>query len=109
MGKLRLTMPKKEEDIEKVVEEVYETHPEMMEEHHHHHHFEDELIIALEALVEGFNHFTSHLRTLEKRVTRIEEKIEKLTETNKLIAKLLATEKEEEKEEIIEKLKKIIQ
>jgi predicted nuclease with TOPRIM domain len=82
MAKLRMTMPKKEEDLEKVVEEVYREHPEMLEEEHHH---DDEILMVLQTLVESINHLTLHIANLDKRTAKLEEKIEKLIEKHEKI------------------------
>ena len=66
----RMTLPKKKEDIEKVVEEVQETHAHehAHEHHHHHHHTElDELLYAIDLHLEALN---QRVRVLEDRVRR---------------------------------------
>ena len=111
MGKLRLTLPKKEEDIEKVMEEVYETHPEMREEHehhHHHHHHEDELIIVLNSIVDGLNHFNTHLKNLESRMSFLEKAISYMARMNALLYKALLYGDQEDKREILKKIQDIL-
>ncbi len=52
--RMRMTLPKKKEDLEKVVEEVEETHPE--HQHHHHHEEEvEEFLAAFEYLLDSLN------------------------------------------------------
>jgi len=60
--RMRMTLPKKKEDLEKVIEEVEETHPE-----HHHHHEEDieEFLAAFEYLLDSLN---ANVKVLESTV-----------------------------------------
>jgi hypothetical protein len=60
--RMRMTLPKKREDLEKVVEEVEATHPE-----HHHHHEEDveEFLAAFEYLLDSLN---ANVKVLESTV-----------------------------------------
>ncbi len=71
MGKrMRMTLPKKEEDLQKVVEEVEETHH--AHHHHHHEHVEglDEVLHTIDVLMDVMN----------TRITDLEEKAEFLRE-----------------------------
>ncbi len=92
MPKLRLSMPKKEEDLQKVVEEVYQEHPEMLEEEHHHHH-DDEILMVLQSLIDAINHLTVHIASLDRRVEDMEKKIESLITQNNRILDAVVREK----------------
>jgi len=111
MVKLRMTMPKKEEDIEKVMEEVMETHPEMAEEHHHHHHHhhhEEELLIVLNSLVDGVNHFNTRLKSLEERVSRIEKDLSLMVQLNAIFYKAMISQDPKLREEVLKKMEDIL-
>ena len=111
MVKLRMTMPKKEEDIEKVMEEVMETHPEMAEEHHHHHHHhhhDDELIIVLNSLVDGMNHFNAHLKQIEEKVTQLEKALTFMAKMNAIVYKALLAENPAYKREALRDLESLL-
>lgn len=62
----RMTLPKKKEDLEKIVDEVAATH-EHEHHHHHHHHGGDveELITVFEILIDSLN---ANLKSLEATV-----------------------------------------
>jgi len=69
----RMTLPKKREDLEKVVQEVQESHAhghhhDHGHEHHHHHHVDiDEILYALDIQLTAL---TQRIRVLEDRVRR---------------------------------------
>ncbi len=58
-------MPKKKEDLEKIVEEVEASHPhEHGHEHHHHHHGDvDEVLTVMELLIDSLNATVKNLET----------------------------------------------
>ncbi|MEB3757538.1 MAG: hypothetical protein GSR76_01620, partial [Desulfurococcales archaeon] len=63
--KKRMTLPKKQQDIEKVVQEIEEREGG---EHHHHHHSHgdlDEIIAIVELLIDSLN---VKMKELEDRV-----------------------------------------
>ena len=79
--KMRMTLPKKEKDIEKVVEEVQELHPELAHEHEHAHvHELDELLHVIDVLMD----------TVNTRLSDLEEKTEKLRSEITDLYRLLA-------------------
>lgn len=112
MVKLRMTMPKKEEDIEKVMEEVMESHPDMMEDHHHHHHHhhhhDDELIIVLNSIVDGMNHFNTHLKSLDERVAQLEKGLTFMARINAIVYKALLQDSPSAKRKALEELEKLL-
>ncbi len=107
MGKrMRMTLPKKEEDLQKVVEEVMEQ--QAHEHHHHHHHAEglDEILHTIDVLID----------TMNTRITDVEEKVEKLREEvinlYRLFAqvvKAIASETVEEKRAALVEARKLIE
>ena len=75
-----MTLPKKKEDLEKVVEEVEETHPE----HHHHHEEEvEEFLAAFEYLLDSLN---ANVKVLESTVREHSMEIARLY---KILAKVV--------------------
>ncbi len=108
MGKrMRMTLPKKEEDLQKVVEEVME---QQAHEHHHHHHHHveglDEILHTIDVLID----------TMNTRITDVEEKVEKLREEvinlYRLFAqvvKVVASETVEEKRTALAEARKLIE
>ena len=106
MGKrkgMRMTLPKKEKDLEKVVEEVMETHPEMAHEHEHHHHHElglDELLGAIEVVLDSLS---TRLKRLEDRVKDLTEDVKTLYLLNaKLYEAYLSEDPERRKRAVAE-------
>lgn len=61
-----MTLPKKKEDLEKIMDEVMETH-EHHDHHHHHHHEEgvEELLTVFELLIDSLN---ANVKNLESQV-----------------------------------------
>ncbi len=81
----RMSLPKKKEDIEKIVEEINEAHGHDHHHHHHHHHGEiDELLTVFELLIDSMN---AQIETLNSRVSRNSLEIARLY---KIIGHLLA-------------------
>ncbi|PMB75631.1 MAG: hypothetical protein C0177_05600, partial [Fervidicoccus fontis] len=77
MGKLRMTMPKNEQDIQKVVDEVMSTHPEMAHEHHHEEEGE-ELVEYMQAIAHALEHLEEHIVRIEEKLALLEKKINEL-------------------------------
>lgn len=107
--KMRMTMPKKQEDLEKVVEEVMEIHPEMAHEHEHVHGLED-VLSAVEVIIDSFN---TRLREVERRMEDLAAEVATLYNLNaKLFEVILTSDPERRKQalreaiEILEKQRK---
>ncbi len=96
--KSRMTLPKKKDDIQKVVEEVAERHAHEHEHHHHHHHHHgdlDELLTVIELLIDSMN---ATIRTLETRTRQHSREIANLYRIlSKIVLACLASENEEER------------
>lgn len=93
--KRRMTLPKKREDIEKVVEEVSERHGHEHEhEHHHHHHGDvDELLTVIELLLDSTN---ATVKVLDSKVKQQASEIAILYRVlAKVVEACLASEDEE--------------
>ncbi len=108
--RMRMTMPKKQEDLEKVVEEVMEIHPEMAHEHEHEHmhvHGLEDVLAAVEVIIDSFN---TRLREVEKRVEDLASEVATLYMLNaKLFETILSSDPERRKralKEAIEMLEK---
>jgi len=73
----RMTLPKKKDDIEKIVREVEESHAHDHHHHHHHHHHGelDELLAVLELLIDSMK---ASIDTLDARVSRNSYEIARL-------------------------------
>lgn len=107
MGKrMRMTLPKKEEDLQKVVEEVMETHEE--HHHHHHHHVEglDEILHTIDVLIDTMN---SRISDLEEKSEKLREEIINLYILFGELVKAIAAKSEEEKLESLKRAKDIIE
>ena len=80
-----MTLPKKKEDLEKIMDEVMETH-EHHEHHHHHHHHEEgveELLTVFELLIDSLN---ANVKNLESQVQMQASEIVRLY---KVLAKIV--------------------
>ncbi len=86
-----MTLPKKKEDLEKVVEEVEETHPE----HHHHHEEEvEEFLAAFEYLLDSLN---ANVKVLESTVREHTMEIARLYKILAKVVEACFTEDEDKK------------
>ncbi|MCE4600097.1 MAG: hypothetical protein F7C38_00825 [Desulfurococcales archaeon] len=93
--KKRMTLPKKKEDIEKVVEEVSERHGHEHEHHHHHHGDIDELLTVIELLLDSTN---ATVKVLDSKVKHQANEIATLYRVlAKVIEACLAAENQEER------------
>ncbi len=105
--RMRMTLPKKESDLEKVVEEVMELHPEMAHEHgHHHHHEMDELLHVVDTLVDIMN---SRLRDVEERCDSLAQDVKTLYKLMGALFTAVYAKSEEEKRKALEEAVKIIE
>ncbi|HIC99341.1 MAG TPA: hypothetical protein EYP08_06870 [Pyrodictiaceae archaeon] len=99
MGKkMRLTLPKREEDIEKIVNEVMERYPEMAQAHHHEHNIQD-LIQTVDVL---FDVTHTRLSYVENDVKSLAKHTALLYKLILLLAKGLMLDNYEERKKIIE-------
>lgn len=107
MGKrMRMTLPKKEEDLQKVVEEVMETHHE--EHHHHHHHAEglDEILHTIDVLMDTMN---TRISDLEEKSEKIREELVNLYTVFADLVKAIAAQSEEEKLSALRHAREVIE
>jgi len=103
--KKRMTLPKKQQDIEKVVQEIEER--EGGEHHHHHSHSDlDEIIAIVELLIDSLN---VKMKELEDRVKLQSNEITRLYRVLALILRYLATDSESEKREIMRNAEKLLE
>ncbi|MCE4604586.1 MAG: hypothetical protein F7B20_06445 [Aeropyrum sp.] len=70
MARKRMTLPKKKDDIEKIVEEVESKHghEHHEHEHHHHHHHEPDLEIALRVIEDLVDALSAKYSVLDSRL-----------------------------------------
>ena len=109
MGKrMRMTLPKKEEDLQKVVEEVMETHEHEHHHHHHHHHVEglDEILHTIDVLMDTMN---TRISDLEEKSEKLREEIVNLYLLFGEIVKALAATSEDEKIKALQRAREIIE
>ena len=103
--KKRMTLPKKQQDIEKVVQEIEER--EGGEHHHHHSHGDiDEIIAIVELLIDSLN---VKMKELDDKVRLQSNEITRLYRILALILKYLASDSESEKKEIIRNATKLLE
>jgi len=109
MGKrMRMTLPKKEEDLQKVVEEVMESHEHEHHHHHHHHHAEglDEILHTIDVLMDTMN---TRLSDLEEKSEKLREEIINLYMVFSELVRAVAAQEEKEKAEALAKARSIIE
>jgi len=107
--RMRMTLPKKEEDLQKVVEEVMETHHEHGHEHHHHHHHAeglDEILHTIDVLMDTMN---SRIADLEEKSEKIREELVTLYKLFAAVVRAVAAESEEEKKAALLEAKKLLE
>jgi len=100
--KMRMTLPKKREDLEKVMEEVEATHPE---HHHHHHHHEDlgDFLAAFEYLLDSLS---ANVKVLESTVKNHSFEIAKIYKVlSKIVEACFSEDKERRKYALLEAIK----
>lgn len=95
MPRKRMTMPKKREDLERIVEEVEAHHHEHEHEHHHHHHGDvEDAIAALEVIVDSL---TAQSKVLESEIKRQGVALAALYRVTAWLVEALAASNEEER------------
>ncbi len=90
--KKRMTLPKKREDLEKIVEEVSETHP-----HEHHHHAAEGLDEILEVYEIFIDSLRANVSSLEAQVKSQRLEIARLYRILSKIVEACFSEDEEER------------
>ena len=106
--KRRMTLPKKREDIEKVVEEVAEGHShghEHEHEHHHHHHHGDvdELLTVIELLLDSTN---ATVKVLDSKVKQQANEIATIYRVlAKIVEACMSSDEESKRSKLLEALK----
>ncbi len=106
--KKRMTLPKKREDLDKVVEEVSERHAHEHDHHHHHHHHGDidELITVMELLLDSLN---ANMKVIETNVKRQAHEIATIYKILAVLVRAcLAAESEEERRRLLEEALKTL-
>ena len=103
MGKrMRMTLPKKEEDLQKVVEEVMET----QHEHHHHHHHAvegiDEILHTIDVLMDTMN---TRVVDVEERTEILHKEVITLYKLFSLLTEAIAIEDRKKRNKILEQIK----
>ena len=104
--KKRMTLPKKQQDIEKVVQEIEEREGGGHHHHHHSHGDLDEIIAIVELLIDSLN---VKMKELEDRVKLQSNEITRLYRVLALILRYLATDSESDKREIIRNAEKLLE
>jgi len=104
--KRRMTLPKKREDIEKVVEEVAERHShghEHEHEHHHHHHGDvDELLTVIELLLDSTN---ATVKVLDSKVKQQANEIATIYRVlAKIVEACMSSSEEDKRSKLLEAL-----
>lgn len=107
MGKkMRITLPKRKEDIEKIVNEVMERHPEMTHDHHHHEHDIHDLMHTIDVL---FDVAHTRLSYVESDIRLLAKHTALLYRLLLLLAKGLILEDHKERKRIIEEAIKLLE
>ncbi|MCE4598880.1 MAG: hypothetical protein F7C81_01615 [Desulfurococcales archaeon] len=105
--KKRMTMPKKREDLERIVEEVEATHAhEHGHEHHHHHGDVDEVLTVMELLIDSLN---ATVKNLEARLNQQSMELARIYKVLAYIVQSLAHENRHEKAKALKEAIKILE
>lgn len=101
-----MTLPKKREDLDKIVNEVMETH-EHHEHHHHHHHDEgiEDLLTVFELLIDSLN---ANVKNLESQVQMQAAEIVKLYRVLAKVVEACFASGEDEKKRILKEALEIV-
>jgi len=105
----RMTLPKKREDLDKIVREVSETHAhDHGHEHHHHHHGGefDELITVMELLIDSLN---ANMKVIQSDVKMQAREIANIYRVlAALVRACFAARDEEEKRKYLEEALRLV-
>ncbi|MCE4605904.1 MAG: hypothetical protein F7B59_01035 [Desulfurococcales archaeon] len=103
--KKRMTLPKKQKDIERVVQEIEER--EGGEHHHHHDHGElDEIIAIVELLIDSLN---VKMKEVEDKVRLQGNEITRIYKILSILIRYLALDDEEARKELIKEAETILE
>ena len=94
-----MTLPKKEEDLQKVVEEVMETHPDMHHHEHEHVHELDDILHTIDVLMDAMN---TRLTELEEKTNTLYHEVLDLYKLFAIVVKAAVAETAEEKRKVLE-------
>lgn len=101
MGKkMRITLPKREEDIERIVDEVMEHYPEIAQDHRHHEYNTQDLMRTIDVLFDVTHTRLSYVENDVKMLAKHTALLYKLT---LLLARGLVLDNYEERKKIMEK------
>ncbi|MCE4615340.1 MAG: hypothetical protein F7B60_07430 [Desulfurococcales archaeon] len=102
--KKRMTLPKKQQDIEKVVKEIEERE---RHEHHHHAHGElDEIIAIVELLIDSLN---VKMKDVEDKLRLQGNEITRIYRILSILVKYFALDDEESKKALIKEAESILE
>ena len=99
MGR-RMTLPKDEESMMKIQEEIHGAH-----EHHHHHHHHGDLEEILIYILETLQDLKERVRRCEQNLDGVQSDVRVLYKTVVFLLRAMITEGEEKKESLEEALK----
>lgn len=106
LSKFRMNIPKTEEDLKELMKELSEEHHH--DHHHHHGHFEEEIIVAINALIDAVNDLSGKIQNLEKRLRALEKQTLTLGKLHSLSLKIQFMEEPSDKEKIFNELSNIL-
>jgi len=100
-----MTLPKKREDLERIVEEVEKSHSHEHEHHHHHHGDIEDTVTVLELLVDSLG---ANVKNLDSRISRISVEISKLYNVLSYIVEAIAAGNDDERMEYLKQALKTL-
>ncbi len=103
MPRKRMTMPKRREDINKIVEEVEAQHHHEHEHHHHHHHEHSDLEDAIAAMELLIDSLSAKVKGLEAGVKRQGVALAALYRVVAYLVEAVSAESREERERALRK------
>ena len=109
MGRrMRMTLPKKEDDLQKVVEEVAEAQHD--HEHHHHHHHGvkgiEEILHTVDVLMDTMN---TRISDLEEKTSKLQNEVANLYRLFAALVEALAAGNEEQRRKALERAMNILE
>ncbi len=103
--KMRMTLPKKQEDIRNIMEEVSIEHGE----HHHHHHHTggiDEVMRVVDVLLSAMD---TRIAEVEEKIDILRKEVVKLYQLLSVLVKSMSINDEEERVSVLKKAIEIIE
>ncbi len=103
--KMRMTLPKKQEDIQNIVEEISATHTHT--DHHHHHHAGEanEIMKVIDIFISAMD---TRMTELEEKIDILRKEMIKLYQLFSILVKSMSAKNEDDKISLLKKAVELV-